>query len=86
MNKQIVIFVNIGNNKCKFYFHKNQISLDDVDIDKILRSGKVSSVKKGYIYFIGHKDGHCRIKPLCKMFPKTSRYAKSFNEANYVPF
>lgn len=60
--------------------------MDGVDFDKILRSNKVSSVEKGYKYFIGYNDYHYRIKSSCIMLPKISRHAKSFSEAKCMPF
>ena len=40
-------------NKHKFHYDKNPVLIDDVNIDKILLSNKVSFSKKGYKYFIG---------------------------------
>ena len=42
MNKILLIFCKNGIDKHKFYYIKNRIWLDDVDIGKILISNKVS--------------------------------------------
>ena len=53
--------------------------IDDVDIDNIFISNKVSFGKKGYKYFIGYKDDDYNIKPLYIMLPKMSGYVKRFD-------
>ena len=52
--------------------------MDDVNIDKILISNKVSFGKKGYKYFIGYKDNNndYEINPLYVMLPKIMGYVK----------
>ena len=43
--------------------HKNPISINDVDISKIVVSNKVNFGKKGFRYFIGYKNGK-KVRPL----------------------
>ena len=38
MNKEILIFSNLGTDERKFHYYKNPTLIDDVDIDKILQS------------------------------------------------
>ena len=40
----------------KFYQHKNPISIDNIDINKIVVSSKVSFGQRDFKYFIGYKD------------------------------
>ena len=56
-----------------------------MDIDKILISNKISFGSKGFQCFIGYKDDN-RIKPLCMVLPKISRYGKRFDETKCVLF
>ena len=43
--------------------HKSPISINDVDISKIVVSNKVNFGKKGFRYFIGYKNGK-KVRPL----------------------
>ena len=52
MNKEFLIFGNIEIDKCKFHYPKNPIWIDDVDIDRILISSKVSFDKDGLDNFL----------------------------------
>ena len=55
------------------------IFLEDVDIEKILASNKISFGEKNYKYFIGYLYNDDRIKPLHMMLSKTSAYVKSYD-------
>ena len=70
----------------KFHHHKTPILINKVNIDEILIYNKVSFSKKGYKYFIGYKDDHYKIKPLCIMLPKLSGYDKCFGKTKYLSF
>ena len=63
MNKEILLFGDIGIDKRKFCYHKNPLLIDDVDLDKVLRSDKVYFGKKSFQYFIGFKDEEFKIIP-----------------------
>ena len=78
MNKEILIFGDIGIDKSKFHYHKNPILIDHL-IDKILISNKVSFGKKGYKYYVGYKDDCHKIIPLCIMLPKMKCFFKHFS-------
>ena len=54
--------------------------IDEVDIDETLISNKVSSGEENYEYFISYKDDDYKVKPLCIMLPKISRYVKSYDD------
>ena len=49
----------------------NILFLNDVDIDELLISNRVSSSKKNYKYFIGFADVY-KIKPCILILQKTS--------------
>ena len=46
--------------KYKFHQHKSLISINNIDIIKIVVSNKVSFGKKDFKYFIGYKDAKNR--------------------------
>ena len=52
-----------------------------MDIDNII-SKNISSFKKNYESFIGYMNVDNKIKPLCKMVPKTDTYVKSCDGEN----
>ena len=53
MGKEIITFANIEVEKHKFHQHKNQISIKDVNNDRIVE--KKGFGKKGFKYFLGTK-------------------------------
>ena len=56
MEKTIIKFGDIEIEKLKFHQHKSPISINNIDINKILVSNKVSFGKRLFKYFIGFKD------------------------------
>ena len=56
MDKKIIKFDNTETEKYKFQQHKSPISIDNIDIKKIVVSNKFSFGKKNFKYFIGYKD------------------------------
>ena len=56
---------------------------NEVDVKKILISGRVSYGKKGFKYLIGYQDDD-KIKPLCIMLPELTEYVKCFDETKYM--
>ena len=85
MEKTIIKFGDIEIQKQKFHQHKGPISIKNVDVDKIVVSNNVSFGKKGFKYFIGHKDVK-KIRPLCIFLPKMRAYRKDFDETKYISF
>ena len=83
MEKTIIKFGDIEIEKQKFHQYKRHISINNIDINKMVVSNKVSFGKKGFKYFIGYKDAK-KIKPL--NLPKMSAYRKNFDETKYMFF
>ena len=79
MGKEILTFGNTEIEKNKFYRHMTPIFLEDVDIEKVLVSKKISFGEKNYKYFIGSFYNENKVKPLNIMLPKTSAYVKSYD-------
>ena len=63
--------------KCKFHQRESPISIDSIDIDKIVVSNKVS---------FGKKDFKLELRTLCIVFPKMSAFRRGTDEINYVSF
>ena len=67
--------------KNKFHRFKIPISINNIDINKIVGSKKVPFGKMDFKYFTGQK-----IVPICIFLPKMSAYRRDFDETKYVPF
>ena len=65
--------------KHKFHCYENLTFWEDVDIDNILVSNKISSGEGNNKYFIGYLRDDLKVKPLHIMLPKTSAYVKSYD-------
>ena len=76
MNKEILKSGNIEIEKNKFYRHKTPIIFEDLDIEKVLVSNKISFGEK---YFIGYLYNGDKVKPFNIMLPKTRAYVKSYD-------
>ena len=50
--------------------------MGDVDIEKVLVSGRMFFGEKNYKYFIGYLYDDYKVKPLHMILPKTSTYVK----------
>ena len=85
MNKEIILYGDIKIEICKFHYSRYAIKVNNLGVDKVIISKRVSFCKKGFKYFIGCKDfigykDDKKVKPLCIMFPKMSGYVKRFDE------
>ena len=85
MDKKIIKFDDTKIKKYKFYQQKSTISIENIDINKILVSNEVPLGKKDCKYFIGYKDAKI-IKPLCIFFPKVTAYKRSFDKNKCMSF
>ena len=56
MDKKIIKFDNTEIEKCKFQQHKSPIFIDNIDVNKMLVSKKISFGAKDFKYCIGYKD------------------------------
>ena len=54
--------------------------LEDVAIEKVLVSNKISFGVKSYEYFFGYLDNNHKIKPLHIMLPKTTAYLRNVTD------
>ena len=71
MGKEILLFGDIEIKKHKLYRYKSPIFLEDVDIDNVLVSNKISPGKKKiHKYSVDYLCGDCKIKSFHIMLPK----------------
>ena len=63
--------------KSKFHCNKDPILLNDMNIDNILISNRISSSENNYKYFTRYPDQH-KTKPFTITLPKTSPYVESY--------
>ena len=65
-------------NKKEFYSSKQAISLDSVDLDKIVVSSEWKINETTYKYFCGYLNNDV-IEPLCVILPQMNGYIKYFD-------
>ena len=84
MDKKIIKFYDTEIEEYDFYKHKNPISINGIDINKIVVSNKFPFGKQVFQYFIGYKD-NIKSKPSCIFFPETNSYRTDLDENECVP-
>ena len=75
MDKKIVKFDDTEIEEYQFHQYKSPISINNIDINKILLSYKFPFGKQVFKYFIGYKNNK-EIRPLCIFFPEMSMYKR----------
>ena len=63
----------------KFHRNKSLISINDIDINKIVVSNKLPFGNQDFKYFIGYKDSE-KIRPLCISSPQMIIYKRNFDQ------
>ena len=81
MDKKVTKFDDTEIEKYKFHQYKKPISIENIDINKIVVSNKVSFGKKEFKHFIGYKDAKRII-----FFPKMIVYRRDFDKTKCVSF
>ena len=79
MSLRKIKFGNKEVDKKEFYSSKQAISLDSVDLNKIVVSKKWKIDDTTYKYFCGYLNDDV-IKPLCVILPQMNGYIKYFND------
>ena len=85
MDKKIIKFDGIEIEEHKFYQYKSLISINDIDIIKIVVSKTFPFGKQDFKYFIGYKYNK-KIKPLCIFFPEMNVYRIDLDETECISF
>ena len=79
MSLRKIKFGNKEVDKKEFYSSKQAISLDSIDLNKIVVSKKCKIDDTTYKYFCGYLNNDV-IKPLCVILPQMNGYIKYFND------
>ena len=69
--------------KYKLHKRKSPILIDNIGVNKIVVSNKISLGKDDLKYFIGYKDAR-KIRPLCIFLPKMSAYRRNFDKTKRI--
>ena len=69
--------------KYKLHKRKSPILIDNIGVNKIVVSNKISLGKDDLKYFIGYKDAR-KIRPLCIFLPKMSAYRRNFDKTKCI--
>ena len=83
MSLRKIKFGNKEVNKKQFYLSKQAISLNFVDLNKIVVSKKWKIDDTTYKYFCGYLNNDV-IKPLCVILPQINGYIKYFNDGGKI--
>ena len=78
MSLKKIKFVDKEVDKKEFYSSKQAISLDSVDLDKIIVSNKWKINETTYKYLCGYLNNDV-IQPLCVILPQMNGYMKYFD-------
>ena len=73
-----LIFCDTEVSKNEFYGNKETVSLNLIDINKIVVSNKIKGNNERSKYFIGHMDNIGETTPLCTVLPQMTGYIKYF--------
>ena len=79
MSSQKIKFGDKEVDKKEFYLSKQAISLNSVDLSKIIVSSKWKISDRKYKYFCGYINNDV-IQPLCLILPQMSGYIKYFGD------
>ena len=79
MNQQGIKFGDVNVDKKEFYSSKHILFLNDVDLDKIVVSGKWKINDTTCKYYVGYNSSEL-IRPLCVIMPQMTGYVKYFDD------
>ena len=79
MDKENIKFDGTEIKKYKFHQNKSLISINNIDINKVVVCDQFLFGKQNFVDFIGYKD-YKTIRPSCIFFPKGSAYRIYFDE------
>ena len=85
MDKRTTKFDEIEIEKNKFHEYEIPILIDDIDVNKIVVSNKISFGKNDFKYFIGYKDAK-KIRSLCIFPPKMRAHRRDFEKTKCMSF
>ena len=83
MDKRIIKLDDTEIEEHEFHQNKSSISINNIDINKIVVYNKLLFLKQNFKYFIGYKDDK-KIRPL--FHPKMSIYRRDFDKIKCMYF
>ena len=86
MNNKIMTFEHIEIEKQKFRGLENPMSINHVNIDRMIIPNGVSFGEKVFKDFIVYENNYEKTMTLYIMLPKMSAYRRGFDETKYVFF
>ena len=84
MDERIIKFDDTEIEKYKCHQYDRPILIDNIDVNKLVVSNKISFGKNDFKYFIGYKDAKNR--PLCILLPKMSANRKHIDKIKCMSF
>ena len=85
MDKKIIKFGDTEIEKYKFYQYKSPSLIDNIDLNKIVVSNKISFGKNDFKYFISYINVK-KIRPLHIFLPRMSAYRRDFHKTKCMSF
>ena len=85
MDKKIIKIDDTEIEEYEFHQYKSPISINNIDINKIVVSNKCPFGKQDFKYFIACK-GNKEIRPLCIFFPEMSIYKRYSDKTKCMYF
>ena len=85
MDNKIIKFYDTEIEEYKFHQNKMPLSINDIDINKIVLSDKLPFGKQDFKYFIGYKDSE-KIRLLSVFQPQMIIYKKNFHKNRRICF
>ena len=85
MDKKIIKLHDTEIEVYKFHQSESPISINDIDINKIVVPNKLPFGKQDIKYFIGYKDSE-KIRTLCAFCPQMIIYKRNFDENRRIYF
>ena len=85
MDKKIIKVDDTEIEVYKFHQSESPISINDIDINKIVVPNKLPFGKQDFKYFIGYKDSE-KIRTLCTFCPQMIIYKRNFDENRRIYF
>ena len=88
MGSNVLSYGDIGINKNAFHKATTSISIDEIEVNRIMLFDKTLCCNKGsFKYYIGYRHKGGTLSPLNIKLPQLTGYAKHFNDNNkYINF
>ena len=85
MDKTFLKFDDTEIEKYKLHQYERPVLIDNIDVNEMVVSSKISRGKNDFKYFIGYKDTKT-IRSLCMFLQKKSAYRRDFDKTECMSF